>query len=296
VTDAAGAAHFAKQVLHGLSQCAFQSNPITGALFVAAVAAFNWHMAVAYLLAAIVGTVAARLLGAPPDLLDAGLCGFNAALMGLALGHFFQPAPIVWLWVCVFAVVTVVLTLLMARRLPMPFLAAPFILTFWLTWPLAETLGLTKIDLGAFPDAPVMWASATLSALGSAVFCPSGLSGALFVAGIAVSNWRHAVVAAVGGFVAVALAEHAGAIGGAINSGFAGFNGVLAALAAYVIVAKDLRLVVLAAIAATWLASYVYRGVPAPVLASGFVLSIWAMQALAWINPRFNPPEGRTAR
>jgi hypothetical protein len=91
---------------------------------------------------------------------------------------------------------------------------------------------------------------------------PKRISGVVFFAGIAISDWRHAVVALIGSFVAVAPAEHAGALGGAINSGFVGFNGVLAALAAYVIVAPDLRLVVFAAIAATWLASCVYRGVP----------------------------------
>ena len=282
------AVRFGRQVLHGLSQCAFQSNVCTGAVFVVAVAIFNWRMAIAFLLGAIIGTLTARVLRGPEDLLDAGLLGFNSALMGLALGHFFQPDILVWASVCVFAALTAVLTVLMAKLLSFPFLAAPFIVAFWLLWPIAETVGLTKIDLGAFPKADVMWAMATLSALGSALFSPNAISGTIFLIGVAISNWRHAVIALIGGFVAVALAEHVGANGGAINSGFVGFNAVLAALAAYVIVAADLRLVVLAAITATWLASYVYRGVPAPVLASGFVLSIWGVLLLAWANPRFN--------
>jgi urea transporter len=284
----AGTARFGRQVLHGLSQCAFQANAVTGAVLVVAVALFNWRMAATYLLAATIGTLTARALRSPEDLLDAGLLGFNSALMGLALGHFFQPAILIWVWVCIFAAVSAALTVLMAKLLPFPFLAAPFILIFWLTWPIAESIGLTKIDLGAFPAADVMWTTATASALGSALFSPSAISGVVFFAGIAISDWRHAVVALVGSFVAVALAEHAGALGGAINSGFVGFNGVLAALAAYIIVAPDLRLVVFATITATWLASYVYRGVPVPVLASGFMLSIWAMLLLAWLNPRFN--------
>ena len=290
------AVRFGRQVLHGLSQCAFQSNVYTGAVFVVAVAIFNWRMAIAYLLGAIVGTLTARVLGAPEDLLDAGLFGFNSALMGLALGHFFQPDLLVWAWVCVSAALAAVLTVLMAKLLPFPFLAAPFIVTFWLIWPIAGAVGLTKIDLGAFPEADVMWAMATVSALGSALFSPNAISGAIFLVGIAISNWRSAVIALIGGFVAVALSEHVGAIGGAINSGFVGFNAVLAALAAYVIVAADLRLVVLAAITATWLASYVYRGVPAPVLASGFVLSVWAILLLAWVNPRFNGQDSTAAR
>jgi len=133
----------------------------------------------------------------------------------------------------------------------------------------------------------VEWGKSIIAALGSALFVPTMNSGGIFLAGIAISNWRHAVVAAIGALIANALAVQAGAVGGAITSGFIGFNGVLAALAAYVVVAPDLRLVVLGSLLATWMASYVYRGAPVPVLASGFVLAIWAMLLLGWLNPRF---------
>ncbi len=101
------------------------------------------------------------------------------------------------------------------------------------------------------------------------------------------ANWRHAIVAVIGAAIAAALAAQAGAPGAAINSGFVGFNAVLAALAAYNLIAADLRLVVLASVLSTWLASYVYRGAPVPVLASGFVLAIWLMLFLGWLNPQY---------
>jgi urea transporter len=192
-----------------------------------------------------------------------------------------------WLWVVVFAIVAAAVTVAMSKWVPFPFVAAPFILTFWLVWPLAGVLSLTKVDFGAFPSMPVMWGTSLISALGAALFVPSILSGGIFLAGIAISNWRHALVAVVGSFVANALAAQAGAVGGSINFGFVGFNGVLAALAAYVIVAPDLRLVVLSSVLATWLASYVYRGAPVPVLASGFVLAVWMLLLLGRLNPYF---------
>jgi urea transporter len=275
--------------LRGLSQCAFQANEIAGIVFVAAVAVFNWRMAVFYVISVIVGTVVAWALKGIPQLLDLGLYGFNSGLIGLALGNFFQPEPMLWLWVAVFAAVAAALTVAMSKWVPVPFLAAPFILTFWAVWLLAGTLGLTKVDFGAFPEMPVVWGTSVIAALGSALFVPSLISGGIFLAGIAISNWRHAVVAALGAFLANALAVQAGAVGGAINFGFIGFNGVLAALAAYAIVAADLRLAVLGSILATWLASYVYRGAPVPVLASGFVLAIWTTLLLGWLNPRFAP-------
>jgi urea transporter len=281
------ATHFGRQVLRGFSECAFQANEVTGLLFIAAVAAFDWRMAIFYVVSGAVGTLAAKVLRGADALLDLGLFGFNSALMGLALAAFFQPSPMFWLWMPVLAIVTAAVTVALSKWLPFPFIAAPFIVTFWAIWPLTDVLGLTPVDLGAFPQAPVTWIPAVIAALGSALFAPSIIAGLLFLAGIVIANWRHAVVALIGAAIAAALATQAGAPGVAINSGFVGFNAVLAALAAYNLIAPDLRLVALASVLSTWLASYVYRGAPVPVLASGFVLSIWLMLLLDWLNPRF---------
>jgi len=277
---------FGRRVLRGFSQCAFQANEITGALFIAAVAVFNWRMAIFYVISGVIATIVARALNGNKELLDLGLYQFNSALMGLALGNFFQPNAMLWVAVVVLAAITAALTVAWSKLTQLPFLAAPFILVLWAVWPFAEYLGLAKVTFGAFADAPLVWGAAAISTFGSALFAPSVLSGLLFLVGLLISNWRHAIVAALGAVTAIALAEQAGAPGTAINSGFIGFNGVLAALAAYIIVAADLRLVALGALLSTWLASYVYRGAPVPVLASGFVLAVWLMLFLGWANPR----------
>jgi urea transporter len=54
-----------------------------------------------------------------------------------------------------------------------------------------------------------------------------------------------------GGLVAVLLGSHIGAPGDMVNSGFIGFNAVLAALATYELLGGDLRLVFLASMS-TW--------------------------------------------
>ena len=277
-----------RQIMRGFSQCAFQANEIAGLLFIIAVAVSNWRMASFYVIAVVVGTLTARMLKGVGALLDLGLYGFNSGLIGLALGNFFQPTPMLWVWVVVFAVVAAAVAVAMSKWVPFPFVAAPFILTFWGLWPFAGTLGLTPIDFGAFPAMDVTFGKSIIAALGSALFVPSLLSGVIFLVGIAVSNWRHAIVAMIGALIANTLAAQAGTVGGAINFGFVGFNGVLAALAAFVLVAADLRLAILASLLATWLASYVYRGFPAPMLASGFVLAVWLILFLGWFNPRFN--------
>jgi urea transporter len=284
-----------RQCLRGLSNCAFQTNEITGLIFVLAVGLYSWHMAIYYVVSVIVATMVARLAKAVPHLytdlmgvfLDIGLLGFNAALMGLALGNFFQRGTALYIAVVVLAVVVEIVNLAMAKWLPIPFLAAPFIATFWLFWPISSHVGVHAIPLGDFPDEPVHFIQATFFSMGSTLFSPKIIAGVLFLVGVLVANWRHAVVAAMSATVAVALAQHVHVVGGAVNTGFIGFNAVLAGVATYALVAEDLRVALLGALLGTWLFSFVTRNAPVPALASGFVLAVWAILLLGWINPRF---------
>ena len=278
-----------RQCLRGFSQCAFQCNEVTGLAFILAVAVHSWRMAVFYVISVILGTLVARLLGGDPTLLGLGLFGFNSGLMGLALGNFFVSDTALWIAVLILACIVGAVTVAMARWLPIPFLAAPFIVTFWVLWPVKSSVGLHAINLGAFGDSHVRFILATFSALGSALFAASAISGLLFLLGILIANWRHAVIAAIGALVAALLAAHVGAAGDMINSGFIGFNAVLAAVATYELVAADLRLVLLAAMTSTWIFSFINRTWPSPALASGFVLTVWGIMLLGWLNSRFRP-------
>jgi urea transporter len=279
---------FWRQALRGFSQCAFQAHELCALLLIAAATQFNPRMGAFYVVSVVVATVVARLLRGNSELLGLGLYGFNSGLMGLALGNFFAPNPMLWVWMIVLAGAVAAVSVVLARWLPFPFLAAPFIATFWVIWPLAEHVGLVKIELGAFPDAPVTFIAATVAALGAALFASATWSGILFFTAVLVSNWRHAVVALIGAALASSLAAHVGAAGSAINSGFIGFNAVLAAIATYALIAEDLRLTALAALVATWIFSYVGRHMPAPALASGFVLTVWAILLVGRLNPRFS--------
>ena len=98
-----------------------------------------------------------------------------------------------------------------------------------------------------------------------------------------------------GALLAASLAAFVGAKGAAINSGFIGFNAVLGAMATYAIVAPDLRLAALAALFATWIFGFVSRHFPAPALASGFVLTVWLIVVLGWLNAKFNAAEPQAA-
>jgi urea transporter len=286
---------FWRQCLRGLSNCAFQTNEFTGVVFVLAVLFYSWHMAIYYVVSVIIATEVARMAKGIPHLytdqmevfLDIGLLGFNAALMGLALGNFFQKGTALYIAVAILAVVVEIVNLVLAKWLPFPFLAAPFIATFWLFWPISSHVGVHAIPLADFPDEPVHYIQATFFSMGSTLFSPKIIAGVLFLVGVLVANWRHAVVAAMSAVVAVALAQHVHVVGGAVNTGFIGFNAVLAGLATYALVAEDLRVALLGALLGTWLFSFVTRNAPVPALASGFVFAVWAILLLGWINPRF---------
>ncbi len=280
---------FWRQCLRGFSQCAFQCNEFTGLVFILAVGVHNWRMAIFYVIGVILGTLVCRLLGGDRTLLGLGLFGFNSGLMGLALGNFFVADTALWIAVPILACIVGAVTVALAKWLPIPFLAAPFIATFWVIWPIRSSIGLSAINLGAFGDSHVRFILATFHALGSTLFAVSTLSGILFLLGILIANWRHAVIAILGALVAVLLATHVGAPGDMINSGFIGFNAVLAAVATYELVAADLRLALLAAMASTFIFSFVNRNWPSPALASGFVLTVWLIMLLGWLNQRFNP-------
>lgn len=292
-----GSVPFWRQYLRGFSQCAFQSNEITGLLFVVAVLTYSWRMAVFYVFSVLIATVVARLLKADRTLLDLGLFGFNSGLMGLAMGSFYVPDVALWVWVAVLAAVVAVVAVAMSKWLPIPFLAAPFIVTFWMMWFIADARPeLVKLDLGPWPVESVHWGAAVIAALGSTLFAPAILTGVFFFLGVLASNWRHAVIAVLAAFIAVAIAEHVGTAGGAINTGFVGFNAVLAALGAAAVLQGDLRLAVLAALLGTWFFSYINRNAPVPALASGFVLAVWTVMLLDWVHRRFGPePEVRPA-
>jgi urea transporter len=293
--SAAAPLPFWRRTLRGFSQCAFQADEITALFFIAAATVFDWQMGAFYVIAVVVGTATAVVLRADRALLDLGLFGFNSGLMGLALGNFFHPNTALWIAVVVLAALVAALTVVMARWFPLPFLAGPFIATFWVVWPATAALNLEPVSFAAFAQAEPAFVVATADALGSTLFAAAVLPGLLFLAGLLIGNWRHAVVAVIAAVVAVALAVHVGAPGEAINSGFVGFNAVLAGLAVWVLVGQDLRLVVLAALVATWFFSAINRTAPFPALASGFVLTIWALILIDRINPWFRGEAGDTA-
>jgi urea transporter len=92
------------------------------------------QVAIAGVVAVIVATLTAQWLRVDDASLNAGLYGFNAVLVGLALATFLAPGPLLWVYVILGAAVSVVV-MLATTNVVKPWggaLTFPFVLTTWL--------------------------------------------------------------------------------------------------------------------------------------------------------------------
>ena len=122
--------------------------------------------------------------------------------------------------------------------------------------------------------------------MGAALFAGTVLAGVLFFVAVLVSNWRHAVLALAGAFLAHAVAVWWTVPGEQINSGLAGFNAVLAAVAIYAFAGSDIRLALFGAIVASAILP-VFTKLNLISLAAGFVVATWAVLALGWFQDTY---------
>src|SRR5688572_25144830 len=149
--------------LRGIAQVMFQDNPLTGALFLAAIgwgsyAAGAPRVAIAGLLAVVVATLTAQWLRVEEAPLRSGLYGYNGVLVGLALATFLAPGALMWVYVVLGAAVSVVVMLGTAKAVE-PWgsaLTAPFVLTTWLL--LLATYGFSGLAGTALPAGNVVTA------------------------------------------------------------------------------------------------------------------------------------------
>jgi urea transporter len=238
--------------LRGVGQVMFQDNPLSGALFLAAVAWGSYaggvpHVASAGLVALVVATLSALWLHVDEKSLRAGLYGYNGILVGLALATFLAPGPLLWVYVALGAIVSVVATLGTANALKPWGVAAltfPFVLTTWLL--LLATYGFSGLAGKALPAAGVVapFVSVDVARLGIGDFVQgvmlsisqvvlkgSAVSALLLLAGLAVNSLEAAGFALGGAIVAVVAAHLLGAESDIITAGLLGFSPVLTAVA-----------------------------------------------------------------
>ena len=112
---------FVDRNLRGIGQVMFQDNPLSGLLFFVAIgwgsyAAGVPQVAIGGLVAVLAATLMAQWLRVDEAALNAGLYGFNAYLVGLALATFMAATLQLWVYAVFGGAVSVVVTLAALQR------------------------------------------------------------------------------------------------------------------------------------------------------------------------------------
>ena len=289
--------------LRGIGQVMFQDNPLSGLLFFVGIgwgsyAAGMPQVAIGGLVAVVAATLTAQWLRVDAADLGAGLYGYNAYLVGLALGTFLAVSPLWWVYVALGGAVSVPATLgtaNMFKTWSVAALTAPFVLTAWLL--LLATYAFSTIEGGGLPMTaeivPIDPAAANPLAFGDFVqgvlksitqvfLKASVLAAVLLLAGLAVNSLAAAVFALGGAIVAVVTAHVLGAESDLITGGLMGFSPVLTAIALGTVFYKPGARVVVYALVGTVFTVVVQGAMNValtpfgiPTLTGPFVLASW---------------------
>ena len=280
--------NFLRIVLRGVGQVMFQGHAGTGMLFLVGIAVASPLMAVGALIGAFLGPVVATLARFDSKKIEEGLHGFNPVLVGIATVFYLKTEPLTWVLLVVGCVASIFLTYVMRRYLKFPTYTAPFILATWLILIVAHALAGTAIDVMPAPPAhtPSGFVAEVLAGAAEVMFGATVVTGILFLAGIALCTWRHAVLGLLGSIVGTLLALYHNDPSSTVHLGIYGYNAVLAPIAVY-LWTKSLLIAILAAMISVPLTEFFPSWLGIPPLTAPFVVASWIIIAVGQIDALF---------
>jgi urea transporter len=289
--------------LRGIGQVLFQDNPLSGLFFFVAIgwgsfAAGAPEVAIGGLLAIVVGTLTALWLRVDRAAVNAGLYGFNAYLVGIALPTFLAGSTLLWVYVILggaLSAVVMLATTQVMRTWGVPALTAPFVLIAWLL--LLSSNGFSGVPAGALPTSGLIQPIAAEAAdplrildfleglliSVSQVFVKGdGIAALLILIGLAVGSVAAAGYALAAALISVVVAHLLGAESQLITAGLVGFNPILTAIALGTVFYRPGLRSALYALLATVVTVLVQGAMVAavtpfaiPTLTAAFVLVTW---------------------
>ena len=121
-------------VLNSYSQVFFSKSKLL-AVFLLLISFFDYGAGIGGLVAVLIANLLAWTLGYNSYLLRSGLYGFNALLVGLGVGLFYQPSVELFLLIAVSSVTCFFLTIVfqgVLGKYGLPYLSVPFLFTIWI--------------------------------------------------------------------------------------------------------------------------------------------------------------------
>lgn len=191
------------------------------------------------LLGALVGNLVAQRRGYAQADIDAGLYGYNGALIGLLLSLKLDWTPLVPLLILVAAGLSSLLQAYWLRAMRerdwLPAYTLPFVLTGWALPYIGSVLDL-PLATNSLPALPLAsdWqalAEGTLRGLGQVIFLDHPLAGLCLLIGLGLNNAHSAAWALFAAGLPLALSMLSGPLASATLSGLQGYSPVLVAIA-----------------------------------------------------------------
>jgi urea transporter len=295
---------FALAALRGVGQVIFQENALTGACFLAGIAASSPLMAAGAAVGALIGTATATSLRFDETERTAGIYGFNSTLVGIATLFYFKPGAASLALLAVGCIAAAALTRWMRRQVPFPTYTMPFILTVWVIYFAAPHLGATRVESPAAVDASEIASrldvfKATTQGVAQVMFQASIWTGLLFLLGLLVSNRQHAACVLAGSVIGMLLSGYHATLSTRaldpetlvdrslfenIELGLYGYNATLAALSLFLWRRSLLPILIGSLLSVPLTEAIPMVGLPA--LTAPFVLAAWIVQALGWLDSR----------
>ncbi|RKS87428.1 urea transporter [Orbus hercynius] len=244
---------FIDVTLRGCGQVMFQNNPLTGLLFFIAIFLGGYFenlpvIGFASLFATVLATLTAYVSKIDTSSLRAGLYGYNACLVGVALPTFLENTPMLWFSIALASIVSVIATISLANFLKnwkVAALTAPFVLVTWTI--LLASYAFFSIKGIALPKPllPNQYVDNSAQSIDyiqqltpdmfrgiSEVFLFSNIIiGIIFLIGLAVNSIWSAIFAVIGSLLAYATASLLQANSIYVHTGLYSFSAVLTAIA-----------------------------------------------------------------
>ncbi|MEV7415337.1 urea transporter [Streptomyces sp. NPDC089919] len=239
-------AEFLLDVLRGVAQVDFMPSPVTGLVFLVALAAAGWQYALYALVGCAVATATAHAFDVDRDTVSAGLRGFNGTLVALSFAVFLGAGHLSTFCLAVGGAVTVVfVTSALATILGtwnIPTLTAPFCITASVMTVAAPSFarvwhsgpGLAALPQPASDTTRLDWTQiwhGFLANFGQIFFMPQWYVGLIFLAGILIASRTAAAMACAGSAASLFVAWALGSPSRGIAEGLMGYNSVLVAMA-----------------------------------------------------------------
>ncbi|HCC61358.1 MAG: urea transporter [Gammaproteobacteria bacterium] len=225
-----------RSMLNGISQIFLQRHLGCGLLILFAIALHDLAFLAGALLGLLSGTLSAWRLGYPPEDIETGLYGYNAALLGLLITLMLGLAPLACLLIIMSGALSSAVQHHLLRRMrerrSLPGFTLSFVLLGWLAMGLSGAL--ESVVEARIPEHQLDgWGAlgGIMRGVGQVLFLADPMAGLCLFAALLLADRRAAVWTLCGSAVGIFMALLAGASEPSALAGLAGYNPALAALA-----------------------------------------------------------------